>query len=399
MRILIGRYHEVRLKGGNRWRFVRQAEENAHAILADLKPSRLWSEGPRLLALIPEDAGDGKIAERAALIFGLQNFTIGRQTRLDLRSIAQAAIEEAKRGRGETFRVSARRSDKSLAFDSMQIEREVGAAVRLALGLEVDLDDPQITIVVEMLKGHAYVGLNKLPGAGGLPIGTGGHALALLSGGIDSPVAAYRMMRRGLRLDFVHFHSYPLLPRTSQDKVLELALVLNQFQQRSKLMMVPFVEIQRQIVAKAARPIRVIVYRRMMMRIATALALGETASAIVTGESLSQVASQTLDNLSVIERAAGIPILRPLLGMDKQEIIDQARRLGTYETSIIPDQDCCTLLTPVHPQTHGTAKQIEEAEAAFDLDAIVTLAVKSASKIILPSPAAYESRSGPGEQQ
>lgn len=399
MRILIGRFHEVRLKGGNRWRFVRQARENAHAILADLKPSRLWSEGPRLIASIPEDEGDGVIAERAALIFGLQNFTIGRQTQLDLGSIAEGAIEEAKRGRGETFRVSARRSDKSLVFDSMQIEREVGAAVRLALGLEVDLDNPQITIVVEMLNRHAYVGLNKLPGAGGLPVGTGGHALALLSGGIDSPVAAYRMMRRGLRLDFVHFHSYPLLPRTSQDKAFELALVLNQYRPRSKLIMVPFVEIQRQIVAKSARPIRVIVYRRMMMRIATALALGENAKAIVTGESLSQVASQTLDNLSVIEQAAGIPVLRPLLGMDKQEIIDQARRLGTYETSIIPDQDCCTLLTPLHPQTHATSKQIEEAEAVFDLDAIVTLAVKSARKIILPSKAVYESRSGTSEQQ
>jgi thiamine biosynthesis protein ThiI len=394
VRILIGRYHEVRLKGGNRWRFVRQAQENARAILADLKPSRIWSEGPRLLASFPEEAGDGLIAQRAARIFGIQNFTIGRQTKPDLRSIADAAMKEAKRGRGETFRVSARRTDKSLAFDSMQIEREVGEAVRLALGLDVDLGNPQITIVVEVLDKHAYVGLHKLPGAGGLPIGTGGRALALLSGGIDSPVACYRMMGRGLRLDFVHFHSYPLLPRTSQDKALELASVLNQYQPRSKLMMVPFAEIQRQIVSKAARPIRVIVYRRMMMRIATVLALGENASAIVTGESLSQVASQTLDNLSVIERAAGLPVLRPLLGMDKQEIIDQARRLGTYETSIIPDQDCCALLTPVHPQTHAVLKQIEEAEGVFDIEAMVALVVKSVKQVILASPTAHESRSG-----
>jgi thiamine biosynthesis protein ThiI len=392
VRILIGRFHEVHLKGGNRWRFIRQVQENARTILADLNPSRIWSEGPRFLASIPERAGDDLIAERASRIFGLQNFTISRRTGFDLGSIAHAAIEEAKGGRGATFRVRARRMDKSLALDSMEIEREVGAAVRRALGLEVDLDNAQLTIVIEVLDNHAYVGLGKLPGAGGLPVGTGGHGLALLSGGIDSPVAAYRMMGRGLRLDFAHFHSYPLLARTSQDKALELTRLLNRYQPRTSLTMVPFAAVQREIVSKTVRPIRVVMYRRMMMRIAAVLAQRAGASAIVTGESLSQVASQTLHNLGVIGRASPLPILRPLLGMDKQEIIDQARRLGTYETSIIPDQDCCTLFTPPHPATHAALAQIEAAEAAFDVDAIVELAVESAARVVLTIGSAAESR-------
>ncbi len=200
--------------------------------------------------------------------------------------------------------------------------------------------------------------------------------MVLLSGGIDSPVAAYRMMRRGLRVDFVHFHSYPLVSAASREKACDLAAHLTRYEARSTLMLVPFAEVQRAIVARAPRPLRVVLYRRFMLRIASALAAQVGAQALVTGESLGQVASQTLENMTVIERAASLPMFRPLVGMDKNEIINEARRLGTFETSILPDQDCCSLFVPAHPETRARLDQVEAAEAPFDIAQMVDDAVR-----------------------
>ncbi|HVN64495.1 MAG TPA: 7-cyano-7-deazaguanine synthase, partial [Candidatus Binataceae bacterium] len=209
-------------------------------------------------------------------------------------------------------------------------------------------------------------------------IGISGRAVAMLSGGIDSPVAAFRMMRRGLRLDFVHFHAHPLVSPASREKAAELAAHLARYQAGSTLMLVPFGNLQREIVAKAPRELRVVLYRRLMMRIAGAIAARTGASAIVTGESLGQVASQTLENMTVIERAASLPILRPLVGMDKNEIVEQARTLGTFETSIQPDEDCCTLFVPAHPETRARFEAVEAAEALFDIDRMVAEAAQGA---------------------
>jgi len=249
----------------------------------------------------------------------------------------------------------------------MEIEREVGAALKARLNCAVDLSNPQLAVVIEVFTKRAYVSLNKRPGAGGLPVGISGRGLALLSGGIDSPVAAYRMMRRGLRLSFVHFHSYPLLSRASRDKARELTALLARYQAHATLMLVPFADAQRQIVARVERPLRVVLYRRLMMRIAGRLASKLRASALITGESLGQVASQTLDNMAIIGQAAPIAVLRPLVGMDKNEIVEQARQLGTFEVSILPDQDCCTLFVPRHPETHARASEVEAAEARLDI--------------------------------
>jgi thiamine biosynthesis protein ThiI len=201
----------------------------------------------------------------------------------------------------------------------------------------------------------------------------------LISGGIDSPVAAYRMMQRGCRLIFVHFHSAPYLDKTSQEKARQLVALLTRHQFQSRLYMVPFGEIQRQIVAAVNRPLRVVLYRRMMLRIAEALARKERAKALATGESLGQVASQTLENMAVIQQAARLPILRPLVGMDKQEIIDQARRIGTFEISSIPDQDCCQLFVPRHPATKSTLREVEEDESRFDVTALVKSGIDGAA--------------------
>jgi thiamine biosynthesis protein ThiI len=380
MRYLVGRYHEIVLKGRNRWRFVEQVKQNLRAVFGDYRLGTMRCEGPRILVSLPAEITDELAGERAALIFGLQNFSISHAVALDIETIKRQALAIASAAQSEaprtTFRVSARRAEKRFALNSMEIDRIVGAQIGAALGLKVDLEDPGLTISIEILPDAAYISAGKIPGAGGLPVGITGRGLVLLSGGIDSPVAAYRMMRRGMRVDFVHFHSHPLVSGASREKAAELAAHLTRYEGYSSLMLVPFAAAQREIVARSPRPLRVVLYRRVMMRIASALARKLGAQVLVTGESLGQVASQTLENMMVIEQAAARPILRPLLAMDKNEIINEARRLGTFDTSILPDQDCCSLFVPAHPETHARSDEIIQAEAMLDLDGMVDDALK-----------------------
>jgi thiamine biosynthesis protein ThiI len=371
MRYLIGRYHEIVLKGRNRWRFVDQLKQNLRAVFADYRLGAVRGEGPRILVELPDEISDATAAERAALLFGIQNFSISRPVPLDIEAIKREAVAAATGTAARTFRIAARRSEKRFPLNSMEIDRAVGAEVAGALGLKVDLDNPELMISIEILPHAAYMSAGKIAGAGGLPVGTTGRGLVLLSGGIDSPVAAYRMMRRGMRVDFLHFHSYPLVSAASREKACDLAAHLTRFEGHSTLMLAPFANVQREIVARAPRPLRVVLYRRFMMRIAGVLAKKCGAQALISGESLGQVASQTLENMIVIERAAPLAILRPLVGMDKNEIVAEARRLGTFETSILPDQDCCSLFVPDHPETHARAAEVETAEAVFDIDRMV----------------------------
>ena len=377
MRYLIGRYHEIALKGRNQWRFVDQLKQNLRATFADYRLGNMRSVGPRLLGQLPETLSDEIAAERAALIFGLQNFSLSHATERDVASMSREAIKRATGSRAKTFAVRTRREDKRFAMNSVEIDRAVGGDVQEALGFEVDLGHPDLTISIEIMNDAAYVSAGKMPGAGGLPVGISGRGLALLSGGIDSPVAAHRMMKRGLALDFVHFHAHPLVSSASRDKAADLAAHLTRWQTRSTLMLVPFGNLQREIVANTLRPLRVVLYRRFMLRIASALAQRSRATVLVTGESLGQVASQTLENMAVIEKAATFPILRPLVGMDKNEIVDQARRLGTFETSILPDQDCCTLFVPAHPETRARIEAVEAAESRFDIARMIDDAVRN----------------------
>ncbi len=387
MRYLIGRYHEIALKGRNRWRFVDQLKHNLRATFADLQLGEMRGLGPRLIVALPDEISEAVAIERAALVFGLQNFSIAHVVPLDIDAIAREALALARAHPPvSTFRVRAKRENKRFPLTSPEIDREVGASVRDATGVKVDLENPALTIAIEILPDAAFISAGKLAGAGGLPVGVTGRGVALLSGGIDSPVAAYRMMRRGLRLDFVHFHSHPLVSAASRDKATELAEHLTRYQAHSKLMLVAFADIQREIVARAPRPLRVVLYRRFMMRIAGALARRVGASVLVTGESLGQVASQTLENMAVIEAAAPLPILRPLVGMDKNEIVEQARRLGTFETSILPDQDCCSLFVPPHPETHANLDEVCAAERAFDVETMVAEAVRKAEVVRLSFP-------------
>jgi len=237
----------------------------------------------------------------------------------------------------------------------------------------------ELVIHVELLTDNAFYFFGKEKGSGGLPTGTAGRVACLLSGGIDSPVAAYRMMKRGCAVTFVHFHSYPILSRASQEKARELVTLLTAWQQRSRLYLVPFGDIQQQVVLAVPGPMRVVVYRRLMLRIAERIARLRQCQALVTGDVVGQVASQTLENLAVVGSAATLPLFRPLIGMDKDEIIAEAQRLGTYPISIIPDQDCCTLFTPRNPLTRARLTEIEAAEKALQIDELVGRAVEDAA--------------------
>jgi thiamine biosynthesis protein ThiI len=274
-----------------------------------------------------------------------------------------------------SFRVTTKRSFKGFPKTSGDIDRELGAAVHEATGVRVDLERPELTLFVEVLQDRIFYSYEKHKGPGGFPVGSSGRVIALLSGGIDSPVAAYRIMKRGCTATLAHFHAFPLQDRTAMDKARDLARILTRFQFRTRLLMVPFAPVQQAIVAGCPAPLRVVLYRRFMVRIAEALAARVRAKALVTGESLGQVASQTLDNMAVIDEAAAGPILRPLVAMDKEEITIEARRIGTFDVSTLPDQDCCQLYVPKSPAVAATLAQVREAEAALDAGALVQAAV------------------------
>jgi tRNA uracil 4-sulfurtransferase len=381
---IVLRYHEIALKGRNRPFFVRRLTENVARAAAGLPVGVVGRASARLL--LPLHAVDAWPAARTRLarVFGLANFALAHEVPLATRAgdpggeLERLGREIVARLTGvamPSFRVQTKRSDKRFALTSPEVNRVLGAAIQQATGARVDLDGAAVTVAVDILPGRAFFSIEKVAGAGGLPVGTSGRVLALLSGGIDSPVAAWRMMRRGCRVDFVHFHSVPFLDRTSQEKARELTRLLVDWEREADLYLVPFGEVQRQIVAGVGRPLRVVLYRRMMLRIAEAIARRAGAEALVTGESLGQVASQTLANLAVIEAAAGLPVLRPLIGTDKNEITVEAVRIGTFETSTLPDQDCCSLFVPRHPATRAQLADVLAAEERLDVAALVAAAV------------------------
>jgi tRNA uracil 4-sulfurtransferase len=378
MTSIIVHYQEIALKGKNRPWFVRRLARNLREATADLDVSKVRVLMGRIELVLGPSAEWPQVRERLARVFGVANFAKAGRTSLDVDAIAREILNDLGPESPRAFRVSVRRADKRFPLTSPQIEREVGGRIKEARGWNVDLSHPELTIHVEALTGEAFYFFGKEPGPGGLPVGVSGRVVCLLSGGIDSPVAAWRMMRRGCRVIFVHFHSYPILSRASQEKARELVRLLTGFQLRSRLLLVPFGELQQRVVLSVAPPLRVVIYRRLMMRIAEALARTHRAQALVTGEVVGQVASQTLENLTAINSVVTLPVFRPLIGMDKEEITDEARRLATYPISIIPDQDCCTLFTPRHPATKARLDDVETAEAALPLQEMIDGAVLSA---------------------
>jgi thiamine biosynthesis protein ThiI len=387
MNSIVVHYQELALKGKNRPWFLGRLVRNLRRALSDLDVRSVRALMGRVEVVLGPDAVPAEVSERISRVFGIANFSYAASTPLvyaradvtaDLDGIAKAILNDLGDRACTSFRVSARRADKRFPLTSPQIEREVGGRIKEARGWTVKLDDPDLEIHVELLTDQAFYFFGKERGAGGLPTGTAGRVVCLLSGGIDSPVAAHRMMKRGCTVTFVHFHSYPILSRASQEKARELVTLLTRWQQRSRVYFVAFGEIQQQVVLAVPGPMRVVVYRRLMMRIAEAIAQARGAQALVTGEVVGQVASQTLENLAVIDAVATMPIFRPLIGMDKDEITAEAMRLATYPISIVPDQVCCTLFTPRNPLTRARLDDIEAAEQALPIDDLVTRAVREA---------------------
>ncbi len=375
MNAIVIHYKELALKGRNRPWFVQLLVRNLRTALAGLGVESIRSAMGRIEITPGPDASWEAIRDRVARVFGIANFSHASRGPQDFDALAAAILRDLGARQARTFRVSASRADKRFPFTSPQIEREVGGRIKEATGWRVDLDDPELTIRIEMLSDEAFYFFGREPGAGGLPTGSGGRVACLLSGGIDSPVAAYRLMRRGCSVLLIHFHSYPILSRASQEKVREIAALLTTYQLRSRLMLVPFGSIQQQVVLAVRPELRVVIYRRLMLRIAERLARQWKARALVTGEVIGQVASQTLDNMTVIADATSMEVLRPLVGMDKDEIMAEADRLGTFRISIIPDQDCCQLFTPRHPATRARLPDVAAAEANLPIDELIGAAV------------------------
>jgi tRNA uracil 4-sulfurtransferase len=379
MKSVVIHYKELALKGKNRPWFIQLLVRNIRTALAGLHVGSVRSIMGRIELGLGDDTPWDDLRERLGRVFGIANFSYANRGPHDFAALASAILHDLGSRQAASFRVSATRADKRLPFTSPQVEREVGGLIKEARGWRVDLDRPALTIHIEMLPDGAFYFFGKEPGAGGLPTGTGGRVACLLSGGIDSPVAAYRMMRRGCSVLLIHFHSYPILSRASQEKVREIAALLTKHQLTSRLLLVPFGDLQQQIVLSVAPEIRVVIYRRLMLRIAERLAKRAHARALVTGEVIGQVASQTLDNMTAIAQATEYEILRPLVGMDKDEITAEAERIGTYPISIIPDQDCCTLFTPKHPVTRVRPVDIDRAEEALPIDEMVAAAIAGAA--------------------
>jgi tRNA uracil 4-sulfurtransferase len=372
--------HEINLKGNNRGWFETHLQQNIAAVLKGLPHLDIHKFAGRLILSLSDNSQEAEIARRLKMVFGIANFVIAREVPSEMEAIKLALAEMASSIRFSSFRIDARRGTKDFPLNSMQINQQLGSFVQNLSSAEVRMENPEAVFFVEIVSSRAFLYLKKIQGAGGLPSGTGGKVVCLLSGGIDSPVAAFRILRRGCRVVYVHFHSFPHTTLESQDKVRRLVRILSGFQLESRLYLAPFAELQREIVAYAPPPLRVVLYRRFMLRIAEAIAQKEKALALVTGDSLGQVASQTLENIRTISTAASIPVFRPLIGDDKEDIIQIARKIGTYETSIQADLDCCTLFIPRHPETMSSLEQAEQAEINLNIPKLVQASLSEISK-------------------
>jgi thiamine biosynthesis protein ThiI len=373
-------YAEVGLKGKNRTFFETKLRQAIKHTLDKTVPESYESirryPGRIIIRLSP--SGQAQIeALVSALqnVFGLAYYAPALESRQDLDRLKRDAVQMVIGQTFTTFRVTTRRAYTSTPLSVQQVNEEVGAHLLEHFRKKVDLSNPELTCYIDLFQSKAFLYTARHDGPGGLPVGSGGKAVVLLSGGIDSPVAAWYTLKRGARVIFLHFHAVPQVSPASVEKVRSMVKVLNKYQGRSKLMLVKFAPIQNEIVLRTEPKYRVLLYRRFMLRIAESVAERESAAAIVTGESLGQVASQTLENMGVVEAVTRLPILRPLVGFDKQEIINRARQIGTYEISIQPHQDCCTLYVPKHPATRARLHQVEREEQELDILSLVDQAI------------------------
>ena len=379
---VICHYSEIGLKGKNRIFFERKLKENIKLALNAFTPDsfvNIQRLRGRFLIELTESGQDSTsiIEEILKNIFGLAYFAFAYESEPDLDTIKSDSVELMKRLDFSTFRVTARRIKAQFQYTSQDLNEEVGAEIIDKLKKEVNLKYPEATCFIDVLDEVTLLFNEKIQSAKGLPIGVSGIAVVMLSGGIDSPVAAYYAMKRGMHVIYVHFHSIPLVSEASVEKVRDTVTILKKYQSRSKLYLVKFAPIQQQILVDCYEKLRVVLYRRYMMKIAEKIAEIEKAKAIYTGEALGQVASQTIENITIVEESVTLPIIRPLIGFDKLEIISKAQEIGTYDISILPHQDCCTLYVPKHPATKARFKDVQKNEAILDNDNLINEALET----------------------
>ncbi len=364
-------YHEIGLKGKNRGKFERRLMTNITRALKDVPCGKLERLSGRMMLALTSESPIDVIRERLSTVFGIANFSEAVVAKRNIEAIRETTWALAQKADFESFKIVTKRGDKTFPLNSDQINRDVGKHIQTLSGARVLMDNPDLICFIEIAPQRIFIYAEKIPALGGLPVGSNERAVSLLSSGIDSPVASYKIMKRGVKLTYVHFHSQPYTNRNSQRNTEDLVRLLTRHQYVSDLYLVPFVEIQRHIMTRAPASYRVILYRRAMLRIAEAIAQKVDAHALVTGENVGQVASQTLSNIRAIEEVTPLPILRPLSGDNKEEIINEARRIGTYQISIEPYEDCCSVFVPKHPETRANLEKVREIESTLDLAPLI----------------------------
>lgn len=374
---LLVRYGELTLKGANRKMFVNQLRSNVKRSLMPLQGYKVKANRDRMYIELEEGADIKEMSQRLSKVFGIYSISPVLKIDKTMDAIKEQAIEFAKGyNDGDTFKIDVKRSDKQFPYDTYEIQREVGGAVlQGAEHVSVNVRNPDHTIKVEVRLDAVYIYDEVIPGAGGLPVGTGGKTLLMLSGGIDSPVAGMEVMRRGVTIEAIHFHSPPFTSEKAKEKVIELTRILSAHVGPIKLHIVPFTTLQKQVNKVVHERYTMTSTRRMMMRVADKLVHQIDANAIVNGENLGQVASQTLKSMYAINHVTSTPVLRPLLTLDKEEIVKKAKAIGTYDVSIQPFEDCCTIFKPKNPVTEPDFDKVEKYEDGFDFEPLVQEAV------------------------
>ena len=362
-------YAELALKLGNREFFEKKLIENIKRSLGNVAVKDIYG---RFLLILKDDSDIDQYVKKLKKVPGIAYFSVVTSCSQNLKELAKQVKSILKPLKFKSFRISVRRVDKNLTYDSMTAEREIGAVIFTDLKRKVDLKHYELNCEIELVNKKALVSAGRFLGLGGLPVGSSGKLITLISGGIDSPVAAFKMIKRGAKNVFVHFHSYPATPKEGINKVKALVKMLNEYQQETKLYLIPFLNIQKEIVARCQADYRVIFYRRMMLRLAEKVAKKEESIGLVTGDSLGQVASQTLENICAISQSTSLPILRPLIGTDKEDIMKEARTMGTYDLSVFAaGNDCCSLYVPKHPVTRADLKIVQQVEKDWDFTPLI----------------------------
>ena len=376
---------ELVLKGLNRRSFEDKLQANIHRRLHPFGQFRVYTRQSTTYVEPKDDSCDVHGAyEALKKVFGIVGLSLARPCEKDPDAILAACKEflNDRLSTAKTFKVETKRADKTFPMPSIKLSQYVGGELHEAYdNLEVDVHNPELTVYVEIRDYAAYVHANPEPGAGGLPVGINGRAVSLLSGGIDSPVASYMIAKRGVAMEMVHFFSYPYTSPEAKEKVIELARLLTPYCGRLTVHVVPFTAIQEELRRSCPEELFTVIMRRFMMRISEAVAKRCGAKALVTGECLGQVASQTMEAMNVTGSVVNLPVLRPVIGMDKEEIVQIARKINTFETSILPYEDCCTVFTPRHPRLRPLPGEVEAAEANLDIEAMVQAALDGIERV------------------